>query len=92
MFGYEADEVMGKNISILMSETIAMNHDAYIKRYVDGGPAKVVGSGRQVQGKRKNGELFPFFLALAEIKEDGEQVFTGIARDQSQQVHITKIG
>lgn len=59
MFGYSADEVIGKNISMLMSEQYASGHDSHIKHFEETGERKVIGVGREVEAKRKDGSIFP---------------------------------
>ena len=83
MFGYKEEEVLGKNISILMPQPHAGAHDQYIHRYQDTGVAKIIGIGREVQGLRKDGSLFPFRLAVSESNFDGKTYFTGIIHDLS---------
>lgn len=77
VFGYRADEVVGKNISMLMPEPDHGRHDQYLRSYVYGGPAKIIGSGREVTGLRKNGEQFPLKLGVAEMMLRGERHFVG---------------
>ena len=83
VFGYSAEELHGKNISMLMPEPYRSEHDAYLKRYCSGGVAHIVGSSRQVTGQRKNGSTFPMELAVTEAIENNERVFLGSIRDLS---------
>lgn len=84
VFGYDSEEVMGQNVSILMPNTYARNHDRYIGNYLSTGKRKVMGIGREVEGKRKGGEVFPMELALSEFKSEGELFFAGFVRDISE--------
>jgi two-component system sensor kinase FixL len=83
MFGYKADEVIGQNVSMLMPQPFAREHTSYIQRYLRTGKAKIIGIGREVQGRRKDGSVFPADLAVSEFY-DGKALFTGIIRDISE--------
>lgn len=79
MFGYRADEAVGQNVSILMPEPYASEHDGHIERYLRTGETRVIGIGREAVGRRKDGSTFPIELAVSEI--DHLHRFTGIIRD-----------
>jgi two-component system, LuxR family, sensor kinase FixL len=83
MFGYTAAEMLGENINRLMPQPFAHEHTGYIQRYLRTGRAKIIGIGREVQGLRKDGSLFPADLAVSEFR-DGKPLFTGIVRDISE--------
>ena len=83
MFGYSAQEAIGKNISILMPEAYRCNHDSYIASYLKTGEAKIIGIGREASAVRKDGSLFSVHLAISETHVDGSTLFTGIIRDIS---------
>jgi two-component system sensor kinase FixL len=86
MFGYAADTVRGQNVKILMPHGTRKNHDAYLKNYVKGGQAGIIGTGREEVGLRQNGTLFPLLLSVGEIEQDkGGRQFVGIIRDLSEQ-------
>jgi len=81
IFGFSATEVQGKNVSLLMPEPYASEHDAYIHQYIESGKAKIIGIGREVQGKRRDGSVFPIGLSVGEIATGGLPKFVGIIRD-----------
>ncbi|MFO1381380.1 MAG: PAS domain S-box protein [Chitinivorax sp.] len=84
IFGYRAEEVLGRNISMLMPPSIAAGHDSYIRRFVRTGKARVIGFGRELQGLRKDGTLVPIELAVSDWTSGGELFFTGVIRDVTE--------
>ena len=84
MFGYEAEEIIGKNVNVLMPEPYRSEHDDYLDAYRDTGRRKIIGIGREVTGLRRNGEKFPMHLSVAEVEAPGEQLFVGIIQDITQ--------
>jgi PAS domain S-box-containing protein len=83
MFGYEINELKGKNIAMLMPAMHARQHDTYIQNYLNTGIKKIIGIGREVEGKRKDGSTFPLRLSVSESKAEGKSIFTGIVHDLS---------
>jgi PAS domain S-box-containing protein len=88
MFGYQAAEVLGKNVSLLMPEPYAAEHDHYLRRYQMTGERRIIGAGREVTALRKDGSTFPVHLSVGEVVVDGETKFTGIIRDLSERVSL----
>ena len=81
MFGYDAEEIIGHNISMLMPEPFRSEHDKYINNYVVSRTPKIIGIGREVTAQRKDGSLFPFRLAVNEVILNDRVIFTGIVHD-----------
>ncbi|WP_291718015.1 PAS domain S-box protein [Magnetospirillum sp. 64-120] len=81
IFGYSADEVLGRNVNMLMPEPFHSEHDGYLRRYAETGQARVIGIGRQVKGLRKDGSVFPLELAVTRMNQGGMTTFIGLVRD-----------
>lgn len=81
IFGYASDEVIGRNISMLMPEPYRKLHDSYIKHYLSTGKANIIGLGRELEGLRKDGSTFPLDLTVNEMILGETRHFTGIVRD-----------
>lgn len=83
MFGYEQDELVGKNVSILMPEPVRQNHDTYLKCYRETGRKKYLTSIRDEKAQSKNGTVFPIALAISEVVVQEKRIFLGMIRDMS---------
>lgn len=81
MFGWRADEAVGRNVAMLMPEPYAHEHDGYMQRYLRTGERRIIGIGRIVTAKRKDGSTFPIELAVGEVSDGGRRRFTGFVRD-----------
>lgn len=90
LFGYEAPEMVGNNVSMLMPEPHKHEHDGYIGAYLDTGKKKIIGTGRQVEGLTKDGDTIPMELSVSEMSIDGERYFTGILRDIRERVKLNE--
>ena len=105
LFGYSPDEVIGKNVSMLMPSPYREQHDGYLERYLRTGERRIIGIGRVVVGERKDGSTFPMELSVGEMKSGKDRFFTGFIRDlserqktesrlqelQSELVHISRL-
>ena len=83
LFQYPADALIGENVSRLMPSPYQEEHDEYLARYLRTGEARIIGLGREVTGRRRDGSVFPIHLAISEFTYDGRRLFTGIVRDIS---------
>jgi two-component system sensor kinase FixL len=88
LFGYEAAEVVGQSVNLLMPPPYRDEHDGYIDRYMKTGQARIIGIGREVSAQRKDGTTFPVHLSVGEMSLHGERKFTGILHDLSSRVHM----
>jgi len=105
MFGYTADEILGRNVKVLMPSSYREQHDGYLARYRTTGERRIIGIGRIVVGERKDGSTFPMELAIGEMHSGDQRFFTGFVRDlserqetearlqelQSELVHISRV-
>lgn len=105
LFGYQPDEVLNRNIKMLMPSPYREQHDGYLERYLTTGERRIIGIGRVVVGERKSGSTFPMELSVGEMKSSNQRFFTGFIRDlterqqtearlqelQSELVHVSRL-
>ncbi|MBB2952462.1 MULTISPECIES: PAS domain-containing sensor histidine kinase [Sphingobacterium] len=85
LFGYSDHEVIGNNVSMLMPEPDHSRHDSYIDNYKRTGHKKIIGIGREVLGRKKDGTTFPFRLAVSEVWYKNRNIFTGFIHDLTRE-------
>lgn len=90
LFGFRADELVGRNVSMLMPAPYAVQHDEYLRRYLDSGERRIIGIGREVEARRKDGTTFPVHLSVGEMAVGGETRFIGIIRDLTERVALER--
>jgi PAS domain S-box-containing protein len=90
IFGFKAAEVIGKNISVMMPAPHHEQHDSYLANYRHTGHAKIIGIGREVSGRRKDGTIFPMDLSVSEVRLAERRLFTGFIRDITERKRLEK--
>jgi len=90
LFGYQIEELIGQNINMLMPRNYSEKHDGYLQNYHRTGEKKIIGIGREVEGKRKNETIFPCYLSISEVRLPDKVIFTGIVHDLSEQKQIER--
>ena len=90
IFGYTAAEAIGRNVRLLMPQTDAAGHDGHLERYARTGERKIIGIGRRVDGRHRDGSLIPLELSIAEWQVDGQRFFTGIMRDVAHRLEAER--
>jgi len=81
MFGYRAEEVIGRNVKLLMPDPDRRQHDGYLERYLTTGEKRIIGIGREVTGLRKDGTTFPVDLSVGDGSNGSRPFFTAVVRD-----------
>lgn len=84
LFGYSSNELLGQNVHVLMPQPHRSKHDSYIKNFQTTGAKKIIGVGREVVGRRKDGSTVPLHLAVSEISDGQTQMFAGVLRDLTE--------
>jgi two-component system sensor kinase FixL len=90
IFGYPADEVVGRNVKMLMPSPYHEEHDEYVRHYRETGERRIIGIGREVVGRRKDDSTFPMELSVGEARQGAERVFVGIIRDISERHRLRR--
>lgn len=90
IFGYEAKDVLGRNVALLMPSPYRDEHDGYVQGYLETGQAKIIGIGREVIGRRKDGGTFPMHLAVGEMPEEARRYFVGVVRDLTDEKEVER--
>ncbi len=90
IFGYSLSEVVGANVSILMPDPDSSRHDGYIHNYLATGIGSIIGVGREVIAKRKDGTQFPVHLSIAELRVEKRRLFTGTIRDLTENKQLAQ--
>jgi two-component system sensor kinase FixL len=88
LFGYAANEVLDRNVKILMPSPDREHHDAFMERYLTTGKKKIIGVGREVVGLRKDGSTFLLHLSVSEMMLEGRRHFTGLLHDLTSRVEL----
>jgi PAS domain S-box-containing protein len=83
LVGYERDELVGQNVSVLMPEAVRTQHDGYIRAYLETGVRRIIGSIRDEQAQRKDGGIFPIALSISELRLPDRRIFTALIRDMT---------
>jgi PAS domain S-box-containing protein len=91
LFGYKAEEVLRRNVRMLMPEPHASSHDNYIRRYLQTGERRVIGMRRELEGRRKDGQIVPVDLGISELYIGRRRVFIGIVRDISERREVERL-
>ena len=91
IFGYRAEEVIGRNVKCLMPEPYQSEHDGYLKNYHTTGERKIIGIGREVEGLRADGSQVPLELWVVEVEQDNEHLFIGMLRDISERQQVDRM-
>ncbi|MCK9531886.1 MAG: EAL domain-containing protein [Gammaproteobacteria bacterium] len=84
LFQYRAEEVIGRNVSMLMPHPVRAEHDGYIQRYLEAGTGRILGTEVNVTAQRRDGALFPMSIKVTELVLDGRRHFTAIVSDISE--------
>jgi two-component system sensor kinase FixL len=88
LFGYTSNELLGQNVSMMMPHPYRDEHDIYLENYKRSGERKIIGIGREILAKKKDGSVFPIKLSVSEFFVRGRRMFTGMIHDMTEQKHL----
>lgn len=88
LLGWEVNDLLGRNVDVLVPQPYRSEHDGYISRYLQTGEAKIIGTGRRVQAQHKDGSLVPIHLGIGHSVLNGEDLFVAFISDIRQQVKM----
>jgi len=91
IFGYNPEEVIGQNVKILMPEPYYSSHDSFLKNYNRTGEKKIIGMSREVDGRRKDGTIFPMDLGVSEMLVNDQKIYAGVVRDITERKQMDKM-
>lgn len=91
LFGYSEAELIGKNVKVLVPPPHHDEHDHYIQHYLETGQGKIIGVGREVDVRCKDGSLIPCDLAITEVRLPDKLLFKGILRDIRERKRIEQM-
>ncbi len=91
IFGYSQDEILGQKVMILAAEPYRSAHDSYIANYLATGKPKIIGTGREVVGMRRDGETFPMDLTVTKLWVGKDRLFLGVVRDLSERTEMDRM-
>jgi len=90
IFGFQAEELIGQSVNVLIPSRHSKEHDSYLKNYLKTGVSQIVGKAREVKAKKKNGDTFNIWLSISEADLEGEKFFTGIVQDISSRKRLSE--
>ncbi len=91
IFGYRAEEVVGRNVNRLMPEPYHSAHDGYLRNYLAGGESKILGTRRELEARRKDGKIVPIEIAVSEMWLERRRLFLGAVRDISERKEVDRL-
>jgi PAS domain S-box-containing protein len=91
LFGYKSEEVLRRNVKMLMHEPHASAHDGYIRRYTQTGEGRIIGTRREVEGLHKDGHRLPVDLGISEMRIGNRRMFIGVVRDISARLEVERL-
>ncbi|CAN0603142.1 unnamed protein product, partial [Ectocarpus sp. 12 AP-2014] len=84
LFEYATEDMIGQSVNLLMPAAMANLHDGFMSHHIKTGETSIIGTGREVEGQRKDGSVFPLHLSVGHAEIDGKRMFIGILHDMTQ--------